>query len=154
MRVPSVGAQRLTRKRGARHEEFLAKELEAQRSTSNRRMRELQLESHAEMHALRTEVDALTLRCEELSTGQSIIASSATPRPTPRHESWAGGAELSASRSAQDEAPPHMGGAPYTPSPPHSDAKSAAGTATSNGGRRSALVAAGEAYDSSDESAE
>ena len=82
-------------------------------------MRELQLESHAEMHALRTEVDA-----------------------------------LSASRSAQDEAPPHMGGAPYTPFAPHSDAKSAAGTATSNGGTRSALVAAGEAYDSSDESAE
>jgi len=63
-----------------RHEEFLAKELESNRSASSRRLNELQLQSNSEMQALRTDVHALTLRCEELSTGRSIIANTATPR--------------------------------------------------------------------------
>jgi len=39
-----------------RHEEFLAKELESNRSASSRRLNELQLQSNSEMQALRTDV--------------------------------------------------------------------------------------------------
>jgi len=62
-----------------RHEEFLSKELEAQRSTSSRRLNELQAQSNSEMLSMRAEINSLSLRCEELSTGHSIIAMSDTP---------------------------------------------------------------------------
>ena len=59
-----------------RHEEFLSKELEAQRSTSSRRLNELQAQSNSEMLSMRAEINSLSLRCEELSTGAQTPRSS------------------------------------------------------------------------------